>query len=410
MDRRTFLISTAVSSLVPLLASAAIGASANRKGFMLGTGDIATIRADIARIADLGGTIVRFPLYFSFEPSLQVWFDRLEAAYAVSYPRSVILVIDIHHPSNLQSSTIPNVDDFVNKWSAIAQRFANRGRIWYDLCNEPQSRTPQNISWRDIAFRAAQAIRKYDTQNKIVFAAPGTTTTPARSFAPLPGITNQVLQFHFYNWGRLQGGVTPAYPSGNYTQATLRGYLEEVRDAGRRHNMPVYIGEVAINRDHPNASRFLRDFTSLCDEFGIHLTIHAYREAGIWDYEGTRTWCVLENWLRPGQGGESCPRFAINTTVTETNTSAMNRWTLYTQYYLARYPDLRQAFGNNLDLATQHWFASGILEGRMPNPYFSAIAYLNRYADLRAAFGASNYTRAAVHWLDSGIQEGRIGI
>ncbi len=302
MDRRTFIASIAGSSLVPLFSSAAIGTSANRKGFMLSTLDIATIGADITRIADLGGTIVRFPLYFSYEPSLQVWFDRLEAAYAVSYQRGVILVIDIHHPSGLHSpenQNIYDVDDFVNKWIAIAQRFANRGRVWYDLCNEPPSRTPQNIPWRDVALRAAQAIRRYDNRNKIVFAAPGTTTSAANRFTPLSGITNQVLQFHFYNWSDLQFNLSPSYPSGNYTRENLQRLLQEVSNAGKRHRLPVYIGEVAINQAHPNAPRFLRDFTSICDQLGIHLTIHAYREADIWNYENNpRAWQILTSWLR----------------------------------------------------------------------------------------------------------------
>jgi hypothetical protein len=289
---------------------------------MISTGDIATIRADITRIADLGGTIVRFPLYFSFEPSLQVWFDRLEAAYAVSYQRGVILVIDIHHPSGLHSPTNQNiydVDDFVNKWSAIAQRFANRGRIWYDLCNEPPSRTPQNIAWRDVALRAARAIRNYDSRNKIVFAAPGTTTSPASNFLPLAGISNQILQFHFYDWVNVQcpspyqepvqnppvlkPQCTPdqiaRYPSPNRTEENLRRKLQQVANAGRESGVPVYIGEVAIPYFHPNAPRFLRDFTSICDQLGIHLTLHAYREADIWNYENnSRAWQILTSWLQ----------------------------------------------------------------------------------------------------------------
>ncbi len=323
MDRRTFIASIAGSSLVPLFSSAAIGTSANRKGFMISTGDIATIRADITRIADLGGTIVRFPLYFSFEPSLQVWFDRLEAAYTISSQRGVILVIDIHHPTNSPDpaiqKTIQNIDDFVNKWSAIAQRFANRRRIWYDLCNEPQSRTPQNIAWRDVALRAAQAIRNYDGRNRIVFAAPGTTTSSASNFRPLAGINNQILQFHFYDWIDVQcpspyqepvqnppvlkpqctSERIASYPSLNRTREDLQRKLQQVANAGKNGGVPVYIGEVAIPYFHPNAPRFLRDFTSICDQLGIHLTIHAYREADIWNYENNpRAWQILTSWLR----------------------------------------------------------------------------------------------------------------
>jgi hypothetical protein len=92
-----------------------------------------------------------------------------------------------------------------------------------------------------------------DSRNKIVYAAPGTTTRGVNGFTPLPGIANQVLQFHFYNWPSLQFNLVPTYPSGNYTLANLRGLLQEVSDTGKRYSLPVYIGEVAINQAHPNA-------------------------------------------------------------------------------------------------------------------------------------------------------------
>lgn len=312
MDRRTFITSLVGSSLVPLFASNATGASGNLKGFMLSTlENVETIKADVARIAALGGTIVRFPLYFTCQPDIQVWLNKLEAVYAVSNQHRVILVIDIHHPSPIpdptkcieQDSTIRDVDDFVNKWSVIAKQFANRGRIWYDLCNEPKpyAYIPNNkqIAWKGVALRAAQAIRKQDSRNTIVFAARGTTTADANSITPLSGITNQVLQFHFYNWSALQFNLAPRYPSGKYTRENLRRLLQGVSNAGKKHRVPVYIGEVAINKDHPNAPEFLRDFTSLCDQLGIHLTIHAYREAPLWNYENKpQAWQVLTSWLQ----------------------------------------------------------------------------------------------------------------
>lgn len=302
MYRRRFIASVVGTSLASLLPSPAIGATTNRKGFMLATQDIGAIRADISRIADLGGNIVRFPLYFNFEPSLAIWIDRLEAAYEVCSQRGVTLVIDNHHPTSsrpLGDSTIDDVDDFVNKWSIIAQRFSSRRRIWYDLCNEPKKRTSQGVPWKDVALLAAQAIRRYDSRHKIVYAAPGTTTRSASRFNPLPGINRQVLEFHFYNWPRLQFNTQPGYPSRNYTKENLTRLLQEVSDAGKRHNLPVYIGEVAINQAHPNAPRFLRDFTSLCDQFDINLTIHAYREAPIWNYENNpRAWRTLTTWLQ----------------------------------------------------------------------------------------------------------------
>ena len=47
--------------------------------------------------------------------------------------------------------------------------------------------------------------------------------------------------------------------------------------------------------------------------------------------------------------------------------------------------------------------------GRSPNPWFNAGAYLARYEDLRNAFGPTNYAAAVVHWVGYGLREGRIG-
>lgn len=304
MDRRTFISSSAAAALSPLLISKAANASGSTplRGFMLDTADKREIQEDIARLVNLGATIVRFPIYFSSRPSLEEWLDLLEAAYSVTALSNTVLVIDIHHPGSLANSTIENVNDFVAKWSRIAERFSGRRRrIWYDLCNEPEPMTLDGFTWRDAALLAAQAIRRYDNRHRIVFSAEGSTTFGASQFTPLPGISRQILQFHFYNWPDLQFNLAPAYPTSgsDYTRRNMDRLLREVNNVGKRHNMPIYIGEVAINQAHPNAPRFLRDFTSICDQLGIHLTVHAYRESEVWDYErNPRAWNVLTRWLK----------------------------------------------------------------------------------------------------------------
>lgn len=78
------------------------------------------------------------------------------------------------------------------------------------------------------------------------------------------------------------------------------------------------------------------------------------------------------------------------------------------QYYLG-YPDLKNAFGSNCELALNHWLTWGIREGRVASPSFSPSAYLNRYSDLVAAFGSTNYSAAIQHFLTHGLCEGRNG-
>ena len=102
------------------------------------------------------------------------------------------------------------------------------------------------------------------------------------------------------------------------------------------------------------------------------------------------------------------------------------------QCYLNRYSDLRNAFGaNNIKAAKKHWLSNGIHEKRTyecPNQGTlgginigfgnknlqksgltdkEAQCYLNRYSDLRNAFGANNIKAAKKHWLSNGIHEKR---
>lgn len=81
------------------------------------------------------------------------------------------------------------------------------------------------------------------------------------------------------------------------------------------------------------------------------------------------------------------------------------------QYYLNRYEDLRNAFGDDERAAAHHYFASGIHERRSPNPFFDPKSYFNRYGDLREAFGDDQNTgkQLVAHWLRNGIDEMRQG-
>src|SRR5665213_2936397 len=55
--------------------------------------------------------------------------------------------------------------------------------------------------------------------------------------------------------------------------------------------------------------------------------------------------------------------------------------------YQADNPDVEKAFGGN-DLATlQHFVQYGMSEGRQASTNFNVYDYMNRYPDLKAAFG-----------------------
>ena len=66
-------------------------------------------------------------------------------------------------------------------------------------------------------------------------------------------------------------------------------------------------------------------------------------------------------------------------------------------YYIDRYPDLKAAFGTDFEAATQHWLNQGLsVEGRIGSPVFDVRFYIDRYPDLKAAFG-TDFNAATKH-------------
>ena len=74
--------------------------------------------------------------------------------------------------------------------------------------------------------------------------------------------------------------------------------------------------------------------------------------------------------------------------------------------YLDRYGDLKAAFGNDQNQAFNHFLNYGIKEGRKGNDSFNVYAYANRYQDLANAFG-TNTLAYFNHYSKYGINEKR---
>lgn len=78
------------------------------------------------------------------------------------------------------------------------------------------------------------------------------------------------------------------------------------------------------------------------------------------------------------------------------------------KYYLATYPDLARAYGNDEVKAFQHFINQGMDEGRRGNQTFDVYSYRGRYADLQRAYG-TDIKRYYMHYLQQGIRENRNG-
>ncbi len=104
-----------------------------------------------------------------------------------------------------------------------------------------------------------------------------------------------------------------------------------------------------------------------------------------------------------------------------TNPHANNPWLISGFDYVAyadRYADLKAAFGYDKTALFKHYVTFGISEGRVAEfkaptyqggdpAKFDYMAYADRYADLKAAFG---YNKAALynHYITFGMREGRV--
>lgn len=77
------------------------------------------------------------------------------------------------------------------------------------------------------------------------------------------------------------------------------------------------------------------------------------------------------------------------------------------KYYSSTYPDLKEAFGDDVQALYKHYTDYGISEGRDINKYFNVKVYRDKYPDLDAAFG-NNWDAYYEHYLNYGLKEMRI--
>ena len=76
-------------------------------------------------------------------------------------------------------------------------------------------------------------------------------------------------------------------------------------------------------------------------------------------------------------------------------------------YYMATYPDLRQAFGGNRQAALSHFINNGMAEGRTGSASFIVACYRHNYPELEQQYGG-DLKRYYLHYMEIGAAEGRV--
>lgn len=78
------------------------------------------------------------------------------------------------------------------------------------------------------------------------------------------------------------------------------------------------------------------------------------------------------------------------------------------EYYLNKYTDLKKAYGTDGKKALNHFLNYGMNEGRQGNEQFDVYCYRARYTDLQKAYG-TDWKKLYTHYLNYGKQEMRDG-
>ena len=79
-------------------------------------------------------------------------------------------------------------------------------------------------------------------------------------------------------------------------------------------------------------------------------------------------------------------------------------------YYIAKYPDLQKAYGNEKDKYDKliyHFYKWGMKERRQAKPEFNVDIYKGNYQDLQVAYG-NDYPSYYLHYIKWGQKEGRV--
>ncbi len=77
------------------------------------------------------------------------------------------------------------------------------------------------------------------------------------------------------------------------------------------------------------------------------------------------------------------------------------------KYYVDKYADLKKAFGNNYDKLIEHFVKYGMKECRQAKSTFNVDIYKSNYEDLRKAF-RNDMPKYYMHFIKYGMKEGRI--
>lgn len=307
------------------------------------TCDATVSASDIAAFAATGGNLLR-PSFANRNlmsktspyPLSETNFQLLDGILDNCEAHGIAVVVDPHTMPGLRDNytTFPDDalwqdytyhDQAVRLWTAIAQRYANRGAViaGYDLLNEPavpDARATSGVaSWTELARLLTSTIRRYDTAHDIVVSTPISpkpsgslwyTYFESVNLFPAPWDSRLVVSPHMYTPHAFTNqGLSAQYPNGVHYPGTVAGegyeglpastyfdknamasYFGPALTYTQKYGVPLYVGEFsAVRWTGSEGNAYLRDCADYFEAHGWAWSYHSWREAQVWDAERSNT-------------------------------------------------------------------------------------------------------------------------
>jgi aryl-phospho-beta-D-glucosidase BglC (GH1 family) len=196
-------------------------------------------------------------------------------------------------------------------WHQIARRYAQEPTIaGFDLLNEPVV-TSSISQWQQLAQELADTIRAVDTNHLLIVERLNAinknwNNVNADQNFFLINDDNTMYTFHFYSpfkythqyasWAKLgDGGTYPdeklkEEPGYVRNKAYLAKQLEAYLAFGRKHNVPLYLGEFGLIKtcfqENKGGLNWVNDMLDLLRKNQVNFTYHVYHEDNFGIYEG----------------------------------------------------------------------------------------------------------------------------
>lgn len=159
-------------------------------------------------------------------------------------------------------------------WEQVAWRYRGENTIiGYDLVNEPLLKNKK--LWNGVARQLGLSIRSIDPSKVIIIEPASGSVNNIKHLSSMP----------FPYW------LSPHYYC---AYGSVSAAMSKVRAVKR----PVYWGEVGCGRNRKDAPKFFRSFLKEANKRGHLFTVHSWREADTWNYEGTPSLPVIAEGIK----------------------------------------------------------------------------------------------------------------